>query len=561
MTQTSEYFVALYDIRVDGAAIDADLAARTKDIRIVDNLRLPDTCTFSVLYEAPDELDAHPFEIGSKLEIRLGAMEDISAKPIFKGEVVTVEARFGSGSIQLDVRAYDRSHRLQRSRRTRTFQNMTVSDVVEKVLGEGGFRASCQSSGGAHEFIQQTNETDWDFIWRLGDRIGFELLIEDTNAKFGPPDSKGEPIELMWGESLRSFTPRLTAVQQVQLVTVLAFDPKTKREITGRASSPTQLVEIGVERNRIANAFPGGMIHVATEPVKSQDEANKMAKALLDRVANAYVSAEGLAFGNPDIKAGRLVKVTGVGSKFGGTYRVASSTHLLGRTYETKFSNAPVHTISGAAGGGGGKAGLDLGMQLVIGLVTNNKDPDGMGRVRVYYPALGTEYEGFWARVAVPSAGKERGLMMLPVVNEEVLVGFEHGDTTRPYVIGSLFNGKDTPGTELAAKDGSFGLRSDKKLIMRAKEEIEISGDKSMKVTIKQDVEEKFDANWKEQVARNGELKIGGNLTIEATGTVKIKGGPSMNIESSGPMKLKAAQMDIDGGAMLNLKGGLINIG
>jgi uncharacterized protein involved in type VI secretion and phage assembly len=560
MPQASEYFVSLYDIRLNGAAIDAALAARTKDIRIVDNLRLPDTCAFSVLYDDPDELDGHPFEIGKSLEIRLGAMEDISATPLFKGEIVTVEAKFGSGSIQLNVRAYDRSHRLQRSRRTRTFQNMTVSDVVAKVLRESGFSASCQASGGPHEYIQQTNETDWDFIWRLGDRVGYELLINDLKATFGPPDSAGAPVELVWGETLRSFTPRLTAVQQVQEVTVLAYDPKTKREIQGRASSPTQLAEIGVTRASVANAFAGGKIHVATEPVKSQDEANKMAKALLDRVANAYVSAEGLAFGNPDIKAGCRVKVTGVGAKFGGTYRVASTTHLLGRTYETKFSNAPVHTISGAAGGGG-RASLDFGAQIVVGIVTNNNDPEGMGRVRVYYPALGNEYEGFWARVAVPSAGKERGLMMLPVVNEEVLVGFEHGDTTRPYVIGSLFNGRDTPGTELAAQDGSFGLRSDKKLIMRAKEEIEISGDKSMKVTIKRDVEEKFDANWKEQVARNGELKVGGNLTIEATGQLTIKGGPSMSIESSGQMKLKAATMDIDGGGMLNLKGGMINIG
>ena len=558
--QTSEYFVALYDIRVNGATIDAELSARTKDIRIVDNLRLPDTCSFSVLYDEPSELDGHPFDIGSAIEIRLGAMEDIAATALFKGEIVTLEAAFGSGSIQLNVRAYDRSHRLQRSRRTRTFQNMTVSDVVGKVLREGGFSSSCQSSGGAHEFIQQTNETDWDFIWRLGDRIGFELLINDRKATFGEPDSAGAPIELLWGESLLSFTPRLTAVQQVEEVTVLAYDPKTKRQIQGRAASPTLLAEIGVPRKRIAGAFAAAKIHVATEPVKSQEAANKMAKALLDRASNAFVSADGLAFGNPDIKAGCRVKVNGIGTKFGGTYRVASSTHLLGRTYQTKFSNAPVHTISGAAGGSS-KAGRDFGTQLVIGIVTNNKDPENMGRVRVYYPALGTQYEGFWARVVVPSAGKERGLMMLPVVNEEVLVGFEHGDTTRPYVIGSLFNGKDTPGTELAAQDGSFGLRSDKKLIMRAKEEIEISGDKTMKVTIKQDVEEKFESNWKEQVTRNGELKVGGNLTIEVTGQLNIKGGPAVSIESSGQMKLKAAQMDIDGGAMLNLKGGLINIG
>ena len=85
-----------------------------------------------------------------------------------------------------------------------------------------------------------------------------------------------------------------------------------------------------------------------------------------------------------------------------------------------------------------------------------------MGRVRVSFPALGADTESAWARIAAMSAGKERGALMLPVVGEEVLVGFEHGDTTRPYVLGSLFNGSDTPGDVLLHdQDGSFVVRSD----------------------------------------------------------------------------------------------------
>jgi phage protein D len=560
MPTASEYYVSLYDIRVNGASIDPQLAATTKEIRIVDSLRLPDTCTFGVLFKDLEEIDEHPFEVGAPLEVRLGATEDLSASPLFKGEIVTLEAEFRSGSMQLTVRAYDRSHRLMRSRHTRTFQNMTASDIVTKVLKKAGFTPTCEASGAVHEFVQQTNENDWDFIWRLADRIGFELLCDGEKAKFGRPDTAPQPVELIWGETLRTFSPRVTAVQQVEEVTVHAHDPKTKKTLEGRASSPNQVARIGIDRGGVAKAFGEAKMHVATEPVKTTGEANTLAQAGLDRVANAYISAEGVTFGNPDIKAGGFVKVSGVGTKFGGTYRVATSTHILGRTYETRFSNATVHTISGATGSGNG-AQLDVAQQLVLGIVTNNNDPEKMGRVRVKYPALQGEHEGFWARIAVPSAGKERGLMMLPVVGEEVLVAFEHGDSTRPYVIGSLFNGKDTPGEELAAQDGSYGLRSDKKLIMRAKEEIEISGDKTMKVTIEKDVEEKFNSSWKEEVKRDGELKTGGKLTIEATGQLTIKGGPSVSIESSGSMKLKASTMDIDGGGMLNLKGGMINIG
>jgi phage protein D len=562
MPAVSKDFVAAYDVLLGGAPIDPDLKGLIKEIRVVDHLRLPDVCSFSVIYPGAERLDQHPFAIATALEIRLGATEDTQATTLFRGEIVTLEPEFGAGSVELHVRAYDRSHRLHRSRQVRTFQNQTASDIVTRIVRDAGLSPQCDASGPPFEFMQQNNETDWDFIWRLADRIGFEFLIEDRIAHFRRPSPAADAVELNWPDTLRSFSPRLTAVQQVDEVSVFAYDPKTKRILRGRASRPNQLAQIGVPRSEVAGQFGAAKVHVATEPVKSQAEANALAQALLDRLANAYVAAEGLTFGNPAIKAGSSVKVSGVGGKFSGTYRVATSTHILrgGSTYETKFANSPVHTMSGAMGGADG-TGLDFGAQLVLGRVTNNADPAKMGRVRVYFPALGEEHEGAWARVAVSSAGNERGLMMLPVPGEEVLLAFEHGDTTRPYVIGSLFNGRDQPGDELAAKDGSLGVLSDHKVVVRAKEDIEIAGDQALKVTVSGDVEERFAANWSEEVRGSGELKTTGQLTIESTGQLMIKGGPSVSLESSGTMKIQAAQLDIDGGALVNIKGGLINLG
>ena len=83
-----------------------------------------------------------------------------------------------------------------------------------------------------------------------------------------------------------------------------------------------------------------------------------------------------------------------------------------------------------------------------IGLVTNNKDPDKMARIKVKFPWLAEEAESFWCRLASPWAGKDRGQMWIPEVEDEVLVAFEHGDLRFPYIIGSLWNGKDTPPAE-----------------------------------------------------------------------------------------------------------------
>src|ERR1700750_1699162 len=80
---------------------------------------------------------------------------------------------------------------------------------------------------------------------------------------------------------------------------------------------------------------------------------------------------------------------------------------------------------------------------VVIGIVTNNQDPDGMHRVKVRFPWLNLDDESHWARVATPMAGDKRGAYFLPEPDDEVLVAFEHGSLEHPYVIGSLWNGKD----------------------------------------------------------------------------------------------------------------------
>ncbi|MFZ4737377.1 MAG: phage baseplate assembly protein V [Bradymonadia bacterium] len=81
----------------------------------------------------------------------------------------------------------------------------------------------------------------------------------------------------------------------------------------------------------------------------------------------------------------------------------------------------------------------------VVGLVTNNKDPENRARIKVKFPWLNDDIESHWAPVMQFYAGKGRGGFILPEVGDEVLLMFEDGDPDLPYVVGSLWNGKDTP--------------------------------------------------------------------------------------------------------------------
>ena len=82
---------------------------------------------------------------------------------------------------------------------------------------------------------------------------------------------------------------------------------------------------------------------------------------------------------------------------------------------------------------------------IVLGIVTNNQDPEKVGRVKVKFPWLEDGDESYWARVTTLMAGNDRGTFFLPEVDDEVLVAFDHGDINHPYVIGTLWNGVDTP--------------------------------------------------------------------------------------------------------------------
>jgi uncharacterized protein involved in type VI secretion and phage assembly len=97
--------------------------------------------------------------------------------------------------------------------------------------------------------------------------------------------------------------------------------------------------------------------------------------------------------------------------------------------------------------------------ETVIGVVTDNKDPSKLGRVKVKIPVLSDQDSTWWCPIIMLGAGKNRGWFFIPEPEDEVLVVFEHGDLNRPLIIGALWNGKDTPPSD--NKNG----KNDKRMI------------------------------------------------------------------------------------------------
>ena len=90
---------------------------------------------------------------------------------------------------------------------------------------------------------------------------------------------------------------------------------------------------------------------------------------------------------------------------------------------------------------------MDRHPGVVTGIVKDLNDPEGQGRIQLQFPWLSESQRSYWAPVAVPMAGKKRGMYYMPELDDEVLVAFEHGDFDHPYIVGFLWNGEQTPPT------------------------------------------------------------------------------------------------------------------
>lgn len=193
---------------------------------------------------------------------------------------------------------------------------------------------------------------------------------------------------------------------------------------------------------------------------------------------------------------------------------------------------------------------------VVVGIVTNIKDPEGLGRIRVKFPWLSDENESNWARVTSLMAGKDRGIFILPEIDDEVLVVFEHGNINMPYVIGSLWNGTDVPPeTNSDGKNNLRMMKSRSGHVIRiddteGNEKIEIL-DKTEKNTITIDTKNNKISIMSdkdiEMSAPNGKITIDAmNIEIKSSAATKVEASAGMDLKASGNMNVKGATINLN---------------
>lgn len=584
-------------VEIDGSPLPADVVPLLVSAHVDDSQRLPDQ--FALRFRDPDRvvLDKSGARIGAPVRVSVATTEEQEPIALIHGEITALEGEFdGRGTFSV-VRGYDPAHRLFRGRRTEAYTQMTAADIATKVAREAGLDIGrVESTRTVLEHVTQGGLTDWEFLQSLARDVGYEITVREGRFGFAPPASADDapdstasagatdPLVLRLGQDLLRLRSVVTSAQQVTEVQVRGWDVSSKQALTSTATAETQgTVLPDTSPVALAHAF-GDPTYVSVDvPYGTQAEVDAAADALAAEVAGSFAEFEGVVRGNPALRAGVAVTVDGLGSPFDGKYTVTTSRHRFdpttGYTTVVTVTGRQERSLLGLASTGDAPAAP---RGVVVGVVTDVNDPQGLGRVKISLPWLSDTYTSSWARTLQWGAGRDRGWMVLPEVGDEVLVAFGHGDVRRPFVLGGLHNGVDLPlstGTELI--DSGTGAVNRRSMVSRRGHRIDLldqqggadgvavrtSGDSlvlsmdaaSTTIDVHSDGTVRIAGTQGVRVdASSADLDLSaGRISLTATNGVTVDGGAGkVAVSTGGQLELSGATAKLEGSATTEVKGG-----
>lgn len=555
-------------LKIDGNDPPPKFEEDLLQVFVEESLHQPGMFTLAIRNDyQPGQLQTKPWkyknllQIGKSVEIGFISstthsedFDDEKEGMILKGEITAIETHFTERTqAPIVVRGYDVSHRLYRGRQSRSFINMTDSDIVRKVIEDVGISPGMiDASGVAHDYVFQQNQTNMEFLRERAARIGFELFVRDSKLYFRKPKpDPAKSLDLEWLVDIHSFRVRVTSAEQVEEVEVRAWDYGEKRPIIAKARTEQAITKTqNGKGSSTSSTFdgkpPNPRMIVVNQPLFQPKEADVMAQALCDDLGGQFIHADARGEGNPEIRPGGVVKLNEMGPH-SGTYYITETRHsYVERVYTTEFTVRGMHSGNLMAVIAS-TPHLHPGQTFLVGIVTDNEDPEGWGRVKVKFPTLTEDHASNWARVVSVGAGNQRGFDCLPEIDDEVLVVFEHGDIHRPYVLGGVWNGKDAPPNSVQdnVQDGKVRLRT-------------------FKTRVGHQIQFVDENKGRSQTGIRIDTKNGHQIYLnDSDGSVLIHSTGDMTIEAKGHMEIKARSIDINANAIdgiVTVKGSLIKL-
>lgn len=424
------------DLEFDGEPLSESAAAALEDVRIQHRLSQPSACemTFFVTRDPIAALQ----DLQAGCSVRLAVPSKSTC--LFQGEITSLEYSYEAAHGQtLRVRCYDKLHRLRKRQPVRVHVQVTPAELARDLVADLGLSVEATEEGPLLQNLIQQRQSDLELLVSVSRRFGLYLTLREDVLHMTDLSGTGESVELELGKSLLEAKLEVNAEPACRSVLAKGWDASRVEAHESRAASPRIGREVDVEAP--PDLFGTSGEHTLADEVLPDDaHASAVAQAELDSRSAREVTLSGVAEGDPNLLPGTAVDVSGLGSKLVGRYVLTSVTHLVNRHtgFISEISTAPPRIEERQA------------MPTAAwGTVTSVDDPDKLGRVRVSLPTLG-KVETYWMQVMMVGAGKDKGFVFLPDVDDQVLVLFVGAEVTQGVVLGGLYGtkGPDDCGVE-----------------------------------------------------------------------------------------------------------------
>ena len=280
-------------------------------------------------------------DFGKEISLRLGPGNP--PEQVFTGFITALEAEYlDGGGARLRVLAEDRLQDLRMTRRTRSFEQVSDADVIEQIARAHGFSTDVGLPGPTYASLAQVNLSDLAFIRARARACGGEVWVTGSELHVKPrTERNSEPIELMYGGSLKSFSVRADLAHQCTELAVAGWDVASKSAI--RETGDESIISAELEGQTGGSAIlyekfgerTATLVHPG--PMTPQ-EATSLAEASYRDRARRFVTGRGLADGDPAIRAGATVRLGRLGTMFDGAYYVVRVKHAFTLSgYRTEF--------------------------------------------------------------------------------------------------------------------------------------------------------------------------------------------------------------------------------
>lgn len=566
--------------------------------------------------------------MGKECHIRFlpDLFESTQAENEFIGIVTEVRlSRLSNGQRTVLLQGYSPTILLEGHPQCRTYQEMNLLDIFEETLDaipqSLATEITSTKNHTALPYIVQYNESNYAFLQRMAARFGEWCFYNGTQLIFGEPDrDKKRDLPLVRDLFNLEFSFKVQPVN----FKVFSYDYANSSvyESNGADAQVDNLDDYGKfaleQSEQLFSQTPSG---TTSHLIAEQQELDDFAENRKTAAANSMVVMSGTS-DNPFLNVGTVINITGesANEQDYGEFIITSLSHYIGSSldYQNSFTAIPAELESPPP--------ISVKQPLCesqSAVVIDHDDPDKLGRVRVAFPwQSDSEPSTPWIRVSQAYGGGENhGFYFIPEIDSEVMVGFEHNNPEKPFVINSMYhkdfnpsawaNGSNTmkviktksgnqihlidgneeekirifhkngdePHNEICLEmegDGKITIKSEgfidiisaKSINMEAGEDIAITAGNNLSVAVGSNMAvdvtgdmEETAANIKQTANQSVGISAGTELAVDGGMSASVSGGTEVKIDGGASTTVKGgANLNLEGGAAANLKGAIVKI-